>query len=58
MQILKSAPKESLAFPYFKELREKLQVNIQWNVLLSDNAKKTKHQRFSGKSYMVKLTEV
>lgn len=55
---LKSAPKESLAFTYFRKLRKKLQVNIQWNVLLSDNAKKTKHQGFSGKSCKLKLTEV
>jgi len=58
MQILKSAAKESSAFTYFKELRKKLQVNIQWNFLLGDNAKKTRHQGFPGKSYMVKLTEV
>lgn len=58
MQILKSAPKESLAFTYFKELRKKLQVNVKWNVLLNCNAKTTKHQGFSGKSYMVKLTEI
>lgn len=58
MQILKSAPKEILAFTYFKELRKTLQVNVKWNVLLNYNAKKTKYQGFSGKSYLVKLTEV
>lgn len=56
MLIIKSAPEESLAFTYFKQLRKKIHVNIQWNVLLSDNAQKTKHQGFSGKSYMVTLT--
>lgn len=38
--------------------KKKLGVDIQWNVLLSDNAKKTKHQGFPGKSCRVKLTEV
>lgn len=56
MHILKYAPKKRIY--YFKELRKKLQVNINWNVLFSDNAKKTKHQGFPGKSYKVKLTEL
>lgn len=50
-----AAPKESLAFP--KKLRKKLQVNIQWNVLISGNAKKKKQEGFPGKSYIVNLTE-